>query len=183
MTCIIGLEHEGSVYIGADSAAVDINSYAIDAIRFPKVFQTGLFLMGYTTSFRMGQLLEHNLSVRDQAKKEYDITYLVTAFIKDVRKVLSLGGFTKIDNNEESGGDFLLGFNNKLYAVFSDFHVNSYTAGLAAVGCGGEVAIGAMVALENSIKDPEERIKRALEIVASRSAGVCGPFHILKGKE
>ena len=59
MTCIVGLVHEGVVYIGGDSAGVAGLSLTVRADE--KVFQNGEFLMGFTTSFRMGQLLRYSL--------------------------------------------------------------------------------------------------------------------------
>ena len=61
MTCIVGLVHEGVVYIGGDSAGVGGMSLTVRADE--KVFQNGEFLMGFTTSFRMGQLLRYSLKL------------------------------------------------------------------------------------------------------------------------
>ena len=61
MTCVIGLEHKGEVYIGADSAAT--SGWAVSATRLPKVFLVNEFLIGYAGSFRMGQLLQHKLQI------------------------------------------------------------------------------------------------------------------------
>ena len=59
MTCIVGLVHEGVVYIGGDSAGVAGLSLVVRADE--KVLRNGDFLMGFTTSFRMGQLLRYKL--------------------------------------------------------------------------------------------------------------------------
>ena len=58
MTCIVGLVHEGTVFIGGDSAGVAGLSLVVRADE--KVFRNGDFLMDFTTSFRMGQLLRYN---------------------------------------------------------------------------------------------------------------------------
>lgn len=55
MTCVVGLVDKGTVYIGVDSAAVQ--GWTRRKSRVAKVFHRGPFLIGYTTSFRMGQLL------------------------------------------------------------------------------------------------------------------------------
>lgn len=51
MTCIVGLEHNGRVYIGADSAGVSGWDLTVRADK--KVFRNGSFLFGFTDSFRM----------------------------------------------------------------------------------------------------------------------------------
>ena len=47
------------MYIGGDRAGVAGLSLTVRADE--KVFQNGEFLMGFTTSFRMGQLLRYSL--------------------------------------------------------------------------------------------------------------------------
>jgi len=59
MTCIVGIAQEGKVWIGADSAAVSGQDIRATALR--KVFRRGQFLIGYTSSFRMGQLPQFHL--------------------------------------------------------------------------------------------------------------------------
>ena len=92
MTCVVGLVHQNKVYIGADSAAV--HSWTRRQTSLAKVFRRGPFLIGYTTSFRMGQLLQHELTVPKQQGDD-DVHYLVTQFIEAVRScAVSCGGRT-----------------------------------------------------------------------------------------
>lgn len=60
MTCIVGLVDQGNVWIGGDSAGV--GGYDLMLRADQKVFRNGDFLMGFTSSFRMGQLLRYKLS-------------------------------------------------------------------------------------------------------------------------
>ena len=53
MTAIAGLVHDGKVYIGGDSAGVA--GMDLHLRSDPKVFTVGEFVIGYTTSFRMGR--------------------------------------------------------------------------------------------------------------------------------
>ena len=57
MTCIVGLLHDNSVYIGGDSAGVA--DYSLTVRADEKVFVNDGFIMGFTKSFRMGQLLRY----------------------------------------------------------------------------------------------------------------------------
>ena len=77
MTCIIGMEHDNKVYLCGDSAGSD--GWSIKTVVEPKVFRVGEFIMGGTTSFRMLQLLQYHLSVRQQ-EKETDFAYMVFFF-------------------------------------------------------------------------------------------------------
>ena len=173
MTCIIGLVADGSVYMGTDSMAV--SGWESRVTKLPKVFKREDFLIGYTTSFRMGQLLQHQLVIPPRGKRPV-MDYMVTAFVESVRGCLKDYGYTKIENNQEEAGEFLIGYGGRLFEVACDFQVNEYDDGFTAIGCGAPYALGAMKALDDDT--PEARIGRSLEIAAHFSCGVQGPFHI-----
>ena len=62
----------------------------------PKVFKVGNFLIGYTSSFRMGQILRFNFNplkyVPEIHNDEYE--YMCTDFIDEVRVCFREGGYT-----------------------------------------------------------------------------------------
>ncbi|MBW2526292.1 MAG: hypothetical protein JRI23_19075 [Deltaproteobacteria bacterium] len=174
MTCVVGLVQEGRVYIGVDSASVQ--GWVRRTTNLRKVFRRGPFLIGYTTSFRMGQLLEHHLEVPKQEDDESDMAHMVTKFVESARLLLKDKGFAKIESNAETGGQFLVGFRGRLYSVQNDFQVGEMTEGLDSIGSGSDFALGAMKALEDL--PPKRRIKKALEIAAHFNMGVCAPFHV-----
>ena len=175
MTCIVGLIDNGKVWIGGDSSAA--SGWMVRSSDCPKVFRVGEFLIGYTTSFRMGQILQYHLSIEPQNGHQDDFAYMVRNFAEAARSCLKDFGFAKIDNNEERGGVFLVAYRNNLYSIDSDFQVNKMTDGFDAAGCGREFALGALAALADL--PARERIERALEIAANFSGGVLGPFTIV----
>ncbi|MBI4951242.1 MAG: hypothetical protein HY908_04360 [Myxococcales bacterium] len=172
MTCVVGLVERGTVYVGVDSAAV--SGWRRRETRVGKVFRRGPFLIGYTTSFRMGQLLEHQLTVAPQAPEQSDMAFMVNHFIEATRLLLKERGFAKIESNSEQGGQFLVGYRGHLYSVDSDFQVGEMADGYDAVGSGAEFALGALAALGRG--PAPRRIRRALEIAARFSMGVSAPF-------
>src|SRR5277367_6187487 len=119
MTCIIGLVDKGDVYIGGDSAGVAGLSLTIRADE--KVFGNGPFVFGFTSSFRMGQLLRYKFSPPDQTVNQGDMEYMVTSFIDSARRCFANNGFG--DKEATRGGTFLVGFNSKLYTIEGDFQV------------------------------------------------------------
>jgi len=174
MTCIIGLEENGKAYIGGDSAAV--NGYDVRQTSISKVFRNDGLIMGYTSSFRMGQLLEFmGVPPHDG---EIDDDYMVNKFVEEVRKNFKEKGYTTIKENNERGGVFIVGIGSKIYTVEADFQVQRYSDGLSSIGCGQDYAYGAMMALKN--EEPTERIRRSLEIVSYYSLAVTPPFTILE---
>jgi ATP-dependent protease HslVU (ClpYQ) peptidase subunit len=177
MTCIVGLVDKGNVYIGGDSAGVAGLSISIRGDE--KVFTNGPFIMGFTTSFRMGQLLRYKFDPPRQTAGQDDMKYMVTDFVDAVRKCFGEGGFGKTpDKDQNKGGTFLVGYNGKLYTIDSDFQVGIPSIGYSAVGCGFDLALGAMYATKN--QKPEDRITTALEAASTFSAGVEPPFVIVK---
>lgn len=174
MTCVVGLVHKGSVHIGVDSAAVQ--GWTRRTSKLPKVFRRGPFLIGYTTSFRMGQLLEHHLTVPEQEAGQDDLAFMVTQFIERVRALLKEKGFTRVESNTEKGGQFLVGYRGHLYTVESDFQVGKQAEGYDAIGSGAEFALGAMRALPDL--PPGKRLRKALEVAAHFNMGVSAPFTV-----
>lgn len=172
MTCIVGLVDKGNVYIGGDSAGVAGLSITIRSDE--KVFANGPFIMGFTTSFRMGQLLRYKFDPPKQTVSTDDMKYMVTDFIDAVRKCFADNGF----GDKSTGGSFLVGYNGKLYSVDSDFQVGIPSLAYDTCGCGSDIALGAMYA--TSSKKPEDRVKIALEAAATFSGGVAPPFTMVK---
>lgn len=174
MTCIVGLVDNGSVYIGGDSAGVSGLSISIRADE--KVFTNGQFIMGFTTSFRMGQLLRYKFDPPQQTGKQGDMEYMVTSFIDAVRECFKENGFG--DKEATKGGTFLVGYKGGLYTINSDYQVGIPADDYDAVGCGSDLALGALHATKGML--PTKRIKTALEAASAFSAGVAPPFHIVK---
>jgi hypothetical protein len=172
MTCIVGLVDKGDVYIGGDSAGV--SGYSISIRSDEKVFINGPFIMGFTSSFRMGQLLRYKLSVPKQTTDQDDMNYMVSDFVDSVRKCFKDNDYGKPDE----GGVFLVGYNDKLYAIHSDFQVAICARGYDSVGCGHDIAKGSLFT-SVGLK-PEQRINLALSAASNHSAGVAPPFTIIK---
>lgn len=177
MTCVAALVHDNTVYMGADSAGVSRYDLVVRADQ--KVFMNGEFLIGFTSSFRMGQLLRYALKppkFRPDEKELYE--YMVTDFVDAVRDCLKKGGYAQKDNEEEIGGCFLVGVRGRLFQIESDYQVGESVQPYDAVGCGMAYALGVLSVTQKV--DPEERIKLALTSAEKFNAGVRSPFIILK---
>jgi len=178
MTCIAGLVYENEVWIGGDSAGV--GGWDLRIRKDTKVFKVnGRFLIGYTSSFRMGQLLRFGFSPPEQKAKIPDYEYMCTAFIDAVRKRFKDGGYLEIKDNKESGGCFLVGYKGRLYAIYESLQVAECVDNYDAVGCGEKYALGSLFMTQN-LDNPEQRILQALKTAEYFSAGVRGPFIIEK---
>ncbi|HEY4760545.1 MAG TPA: hypothetical protein VIH42_08195 [Thermoguttaceae bacterium] len=174
MTCIVGIERTGASFIGGDSAVSDTWTVRQSSVR--KVFRKGDYTIGYTTSFRMGQILEHMIPFPECKEPTED--FMVRDFVESVRKGFKEFGYAKIESNEETGGQFIVGVQGTIFEIDSDYQVCRHADGLYAVGSGFSFALGALKALD--LLDPMQRIATALEISSYFNAYVKPPFVILK---
>ena len=79
MTCIVGFVEKGIVYIGGDSAGV--SGLDLRLREDEKVFLKNGMAFGFTSSFRMGQILRYCFTIPDQDPRKDDFSYLCTDFI------------------------------------------------------------------------------------------------------
>lgn len=179
MTCIVGVKHEGEVYIGGDTAGTAGLDQTIRSDQ--KVFRNGPFVMGFTTSYRMGQILRYNLVPPKLPDTRLD-RFMVVDFITAVRETLKDNGWLGREETSlrDEGGTFIVGVRDQLYIVESDFQVGISADHYAAVGCGDNIALGSLFTTTG--QDPRDRVRMALKAAAHHSAGVSAPFTILKVK-
>lgn len=183
MTCIAGVVEKGKVWIGGDSAGVA----GLHIVRRsdPKVFVHGPFIMGFTTSFRMGQILmfDSTFKLPKHPKKMDDYEFMVSRFTKAIRESFKEAGYLGKDKDDgsETGGTFLVGYKGTLYTIHGDFQVGISLHGYSACGCGQDIALGSLYTsnFPTALK-AKKRIQRALDAACEFSAGVSGPYVILK---
>jgi ATP-dependent protease HslVU (ClpYQ) peptidase subunit len=185
MTCIVAIEHQGQVIMGGDSASSD--GWRLSQVRRPKVFVRDDLIFGYTSSFRMGDLLQYSLAIPihewvGEGETLYDDDeYICKRLIPDVRECLSKGGFTKIEHSKEEGGTFLVGYHGRIYEVSDDFGVTTPVAGFTAVGSGYLVALGSLYTSSHyGDWSPMNRVGDALDAAAAFTGSVRGPFTIMR---
>lgn len=184
MTCIVGLEHEGRVYIGGDSAGVAGWSLTVRAdskVFLRDVPHIGPAAFGFTSSFRMGQIIRYAFeppSPKADAEPADIDAYLVAEFIPALRKAFAEHGYEKADNGRTSGGTFLMGIAGRLYRVDSDYQVGRAVAPYDAIGCGDNVALGALYMAVGE-GPPRDAALVALKAAEAHNAGVRDPFHVV----
>ena len=176
MTCIVALKHNGKVYFGADSLASS-NGFAV-VRNDKKIFKIKDFLFGFTTSYRMGQLIQHKFNPPEHLNEIDTFEYLTTIFIDKIREVLKDGGFASKNNEVEAGGQFLVGYKGRIFNIYSDYQVSESKHDFDACGSGVELALGSLYSTEN--RSPFDRINLALFAAQEFGTYVRGPFHYLE---
>jgi hypothetical protein len=140
----------------------------------PKVFINGNMVFGFTSSFRMGQLLQYSLKIPMIPKDEAEYhAYMCTKFVGATK--------TLFDENGVEGGQFLVGFNGHLYMVEGDYQVGIERTPYNSVGCGEAYAKGALHIINSHFCawSPHKKITEALKAATLFSTGVEGPYNIL----
>lgn len=178
MTCIVGVVQNGEVFIGGDSAGTN-SSYDQSIRTDEKVFKKGDMVFGFTTSFRMGQILRYCFKIPDHDPRIDDYEYLCSTFIDELMKCFKEKWYNGIKEKDDSGGTFIVGYKGNLYKIYSDFQVEKTIDKYSACGCGEPYAFGALKATESIDEDPFSKIQKALEVAEYFSAGVKGPFNFV----
>jgi len=178
MTCILGLIHEGKVYLGADSAGS--TDEIVLSRKEPKAFKIGKFGFAYTTSFRMGDILHYSFTPPPFTVGQITVDkYMRTLFIDEVQATFESGGFGSRgkDADGEAGGNFLVGFAGRLFSIQADYQVGEHRIEYFADGAGSHFAFGSL----HSTADhkPKERVLMALQASAKFSPSVSAPFTII----
>lgn len=193
MTCIVGyIDKNKDIYIGGDSAGTDV-CFNSRIRKDKKVFIIdNQIIIGCTGSFRMCQLLQFKLfnylkqEINNAKENKYmpeTYEFMCTIFIDAVRNCLKEGGYTTIKDNEEIIGQFLVGFNGRLFSVGSDLQVGEDIENYNALGCGANYALGALnVLVDNAMYLPKNIVNMALETAEKFSAACKRPNIILKLK-
>lgn len=177
MTCIVGFCKNGNVYMGGDSAGVaglNIRSRADE-----KVFVKDDMIYGFTSSFRMGQVLRYCFKrpVHEEGISDYE--YLCSDYISALIKCFNEHGYLSKENDVVSGGTFLIGYKGNLYRIEEDFQVGINHYPYDSCGCGEEYALGAIKILTDYVElSPTSIVGAALSTAEKFSAGVRSPFVI-----
>lgn len=176
MTCIIAKVVEGVVHMAGDK--LGSNGYTGTISQRPKIFIKGEFLIGYTTSFRMGQLLEFSWSPPEKMESQSIDTYIYKYIVDSIKKVLTSDGFAE----DTRGGAFLFGYQGKLFSMQADFSIFE-VEDIAAVGCGADMALASLftisnVALKNTMS-VEEQLALSIKTAAARMVGVSTCYDYL----
>lgn len=178
MTCIVAIKNSKGVVMGADSCAG--SGHRAAAVKTVKIAKVGEYLIGYTSSFRMGQILHHALSTTKHNEKNDILWHIVNVLIPELKSSLRSSGWLETNNGRDSGGEFILAHGNRIFVVQTDFSVLEYEEDFISVGCGEEWAVGALNALRKQKIEEKEKLQIALDTAQKFSSYVRAPFHFIQ---
>lgn len=137
-------------------------------------------VFGYTSSFRMGDLLRYALDLGDNPPPADDTLdrWMRVTFVDAVRACFEAGGYLRTKEGVQCGGTFVVGVHGRLFGIEDDFQVGELAAGYTAVGSGYLAALGALHALTDGRKrlSPPDVVLAALKAAEAHTTTVRGPF-------
>lgn len=173
MTCIVGLIHNGKVHMACDSAASDTDIGSVHKRKDVKLFMVDEYLIGFSNSFRMGQILQHDFIPPRPSKRNLEKTMCID-FVDKVYECLNRNNFG-IDKDSDNVSELIVGIHGRLFVMDSDFNMGEYLDKYFAIGSGYQFALGSLYSTK-SVKNPKTRLTKALEAAAEYSIGVEPPF-------
>lgn len=143
MTCIAAIiDKDGKGHIASDS--LGSNGHTKANYKNKKVFKKGDMLIGYTSSYRMGQILEYSLELPPRKVKQNLDKYMYIDFINAVRQLLKIHGFSTVQNNTEEIGTFIVVTEGHIFKVQSDLAILESRDKFDACGSGEDYAIAVL---------------------------------------
>jgi ATP-dependent protease HslVU (ClpYQ) peptidase subunit len=125
----------------------------------------------------MGQLLRYCGDEPPEPETDDLMWFMVRLFVPWVRSVLKDGGFAKKENEVETAGQILVGVKRRLFCLDSDYQIAEPANGIAAIGSGYQIALGALwTTARLGFPGPQARVISALEAAEEMVATVRGPF-------
>lgn len=181
MTCIVGIKTPTGVLIGGDtqgSSGWD-KRQRIDEKVFLLSRSVGV---GFTTSYRMGQILRFHLELADISAWEDEFAWAVKHFVPAARSAFKEHGYQRVEHSREEAGTFLLAVRGRLFKICDDMQVAESASTFDATGCGENYALGALSVLPET-DAPKTRATSALVTAARWSSGVGGQFTLVETKK
>ena len=170
MSCVIGLKHNGKVYVGGDGRATSTDGEKRPLI-CKKVFKNSKYLIGFCGSVRAGQLLYPEQGFEPPKK--------IIDFPKAMRELYGENGALLRDEltGDIYGSNIVVASDGKLFEILIDFSILEVPT-FTSIGSGGPFAFGALDILMPTKLSPKNKILKALETAAKYCSQVGPPYEV-----
>lgn len=179
MTCIIGIEHAGAVWIGADSYVGE--GHTANSLREPKVYRSGIALLGHSGSYRrLCVLRAERLKLDSGTWTARKVTLKVVPQMLAILEHHGVRHREAASGPDESGGTILC-IGGCVFEIDSAMSVVRSRYGYSAIGSGARPALGLLSGTAGMA--PRKRILKALEAAERHTPTVRRPWEILCSKK
>ncbi len=185
MTAIIAVTDGSKVVMGADSAGTrgwDLRTRSAQDTKL--IRRSGGYadmLIGASGSARWVSLLRDQFVVPPLEERPLTGQGIPRSYIASVVEAMYrlAKSYDLLDNEKEIHGSMLLACRGVIWHIDSGFALIQHEQPYAAIGCGDQIALGALYVMsQNSDYTFKRMVQEALEAAERFSAGVRGPFVI-----
>ena len=169
MTTLVAIQGDGWSVIGCDSRASSEDGRYMD-LATSKVIDNNGVLIAVSGASRGGNITQFGWKPpKPRANENLDM-FITNKFIPQMRETFIKAGYDAKDDGDAAGHDssLIISVRGVLYPIFEDYSWDREARNVYYAGSGGDVALGALEALDYSkAKTPEtaEKIlKKAIEI-------------------
>jgi len=175
MTVIVAKRENNVLMFATDSLSSAEND--IEVVKNPKIFKFGDVLIGGSGSWALPQLIVANLAAEITALEEasHPFVHMITKFAPAVQ-MLARKNKLKLDSST-----LLVAVGLRLFTLECDGAVLEYPES-TAVGCGKDLAKGALYALNHSNYTLEEKLNVAIDAACTYDGCCGGPTITLKNE-
>lgn len=179
MTVVAGVAERGLVIMGADSGSI-LGEEEMTVVKSPKVWRRKGWLMGFSGSWRIGNVLQRYLKPEPAPDTDKAIENAIGSLAEQMQEI-----FRTHKVKQDEHWDALFGTHGNLYYIGVDLSWQQIAqdktkkrASYYAIGSGGREARAALSALSGMDVTPRKRVIRSLNAAAECNAYVRGPFKI-----
>lgn len=159
MTTIAAWKDKTQVWMAGDSGAFDESTVVISAE--PKVWTTGVSLVGVAGSFRIMDILRYNSVGEPHAVRDFLISKSNDP------------GFPQSD------WSVLVADHTGIYEIGEDFSLLKSRDNYGATGAGAQTAFGALYALERTDIDPKKRLEIVVNSTIQHTTNARPPIKVI----
>lgn len=184
MTTLAAYQGDGWAVIGADSRASDEDGRVMD-LATPKIVKNGEYLIAVSGASRGGNIAQFGWTP-PKAPRSTDPTvldkFVTRKLIPSLRQAFIEAGYDAKDDGDAAWQDsnLLIIFNGVIYPIFNDYSWDRESRNIYYSGSGGDVALGAMVALgiekAKTVEAAEKIVYKAVELAAKWDAYTNPPI-------
>jgi len=169
MTTLLAVQGDGWSVIGADSRASDEGGRYMELSNSKIVDNNGI-LIAVSGASRGGNIVQQGWKPpKPRSNEDLDL-FITRRFIPEMREQFIKSGYDGKDDGEAAWQDsnLLISVRGVIYPIFNDYSWDREERGIYYGGSGGDVAVGALEALEyKKAKTPEaveKLVYKAIEI-------------------
>lgn len=182
MTTLAAIQGDGWVVMGCDSRASDEGGRVMD-LASSKIIINGNYMIAVSGASRGGNIAQFGWTPPKPPATSNRLLldkFVTRKLIPSLRDAFIKAGYEGKEDGEAAwhDSDLLIAFNGVIYPIFSDYSWDREVRNIYYSGSGGDVALGALVALgiekANTPEKAERIVFKAVEI-ATKWDAYCSP--------